>query len=219
MELLLARGAIPLKDAEGDKDKLKSKGRDKDKSSERSGKKGAGAKKKQIDRNTLQKYVLTIFKDGNWHQVSPEELNVFLDKNKEVAGYLNNPDLLQTLKIPPLAPTVQIYDHWDKAAKRVLSHLWKQPGAWHFFAPVDPIALKIPDYPEIIKHPMDFGTIKQKILSAQYQSCKEFVGDLELVFSNCITYNGETSDFGVLAKKLREEFQKQAQLLSLHFYM
>ena len=219
MELLLSRGALPLKDSEGDKDKQKSKGRDKEKGSERSGKKASGGKKKPNDRTAVQKYVLTIYKGGGWHQVTPEELNAFLEKNKEVANYLTNPELLQTLKIPPLAPTAQIFDHWDKAAKRILSHLWKQHGAWHFYSPVDPVALKIPDYPDIIKNPMDFGTIKQKILTGQYLNCKEFAADVELVFSNCITYNGETSDFGNLAKKLREEFHKQSQLLSLDFYI
>ena len=53
-----------------------------------------------------------------------------------------------------------IYECWEKAAKRMMSHLWKVSGAHVFHEKVDPVELKIPDYFEIIKNPMDFGTIK-----------------------------------------------------------
>jgi hypothetical protein len=37
--------------------------------------------------------------------------------------------------------------------------LMSQPNANIFDKPVDPVALNIPDYPTIIKNPMDLGTI------------------------------------------------------------
>jgi transcriptional activator SPT7 len=46
-----------------------------------------------------------------------------------------------------------------------------------------------PDYYNIIKHPMDIGTMMKKLKSLQYKSKKEFVDDLNLIWSNCLTYN------------------------------
>jgi hypothetical protein len=205
VQLLLESGANLTKEAQAEKQKPS--------------KKVPGNKKKQTDNIGLKKYVLTHYKDGMWKPVSEEELKEFMERNKEVGAYLQNPGLLGSLKLPPVSESVQIYDHWDKAAKKVLSHLWKQQGAWHFFEAVDPIKLNIPDYPNVIKNPMDFGTIKMKLSNGSYGKCKEFCNDVELVFANCIRYNGEASDFGVLAKKLLEEFKKQCQLISLDYYM
>lgn len=202
MELLLSHGAAPLKEPAVEKDKSKK-----------------GGKKKMPDKNTQKKYVLTLYKDGVWRPLNQEELKAFMETNKEVAAYLKNPELLNSLRLPPVSQTATIYDHWDKAAKRIINHLWKQQGAWHFHEPVNPEALHIPDYTQIIKKPMDLGTIKQKIANSAYNNCKEFASDVELVFNNCITYNGESSDFGVLAKNLKEEFKKQCQALSLDYYM
>lgn len=46
-----------------------------------------------------------------------------------------------------------------------------------------------PDYSSIIKNPMDIGTMMKKLKQLQYQSKKQFVDDLELIWSNCLKYN------------------------------
>ena len=38
---------------------------------------------------------------------------------------------------------------------------------------------------------MDFGTMMKKVKSKQYKSKREFKDDLELIWSNCYTYNAE----------------------------
>ena len=49
---------------------------------------------------------------------------------------------------------------WEKVAKRILNNVWKLKGAFYFHSPVDPVRLKIDDYFDIVKKPMDFGTVK-----------------------------------------------------------
>ncbi|KAK3848138.1 MAG: hypothetical protein J3R72DRAFT_357988, partial [Linnemannia gamsii] len=58
-----------------------------------------------------------------------------------------------------------------------------------FAVPVDPIALGIPTYFDVIKHPMDFGTIEKKLIAGEYNSGEEVIQDVRLVFSNCATFN------------------------------
>lgn len=40
--------------------------------------------------------------------------------------------------------------------------------SYHFREPVDPVALQIPDYLTIIKHPKDLRTIGENIASGAY---------------------------------------------------
>lgn len=54
-------------------------------------------------------------------------------------------------------------DSWEKAASRVLMNCWKIKGAYIFHDPVDPKKFGISDYFDIVKHPMDFGTVKRKL--------------------------------------------------------
>jgi len=51
-------------------------------------------------------------------------------------------------------------ESWQSAASQLLSAAWKIKEAHLFHAPVDVKKLGIPDYLQIIKKPMDFGTIK-----------------------------------------------------------
>ncbi|KAI9190803.1 uncharacterized protein BJ171DRAFT_46654 [Polychytrium aggregatum] len=46
-----------------------------------------------------------------------------------------------------------------------------------------------PNYFEIIKNPMDLGTMTKKLKALQYLSKKEFADDLYLIWSNCMTFN------------------------------
>ena len=78
---------------------------------------------------------------------------------------------------------------------------------------MDPVALHIPDYFDIIKEPMDFGTIKEKLDKKVYAKedgggPMEFAREMRLVFDNCATYNTAESDAGLMGSTLRGEFEK-----------
>lgn len=49
---------------------------------------------------------------------------------------------------------------WRKACIRVVERLMKLDKSEWFLDPVDPISLGIPDYLDIVKQPMDLGTIR-----------------------------------------------------------
>ncbi|CAO3653291.1 unnamed protein product [Mucor hiemalis] len=46
-----------------------------------------------------------------------------------------------------------------------------------------------PDYFEVIKKPMDLGTVTKKMKNLNYRSKKEFADDLYLIYDNCLAYN------------------------------
>ncbi|KAI9187919.1 Transcriptional activator spt7 [Blastocladiella emersonii ATCC 22665] len=48
---------------------------------------------------------------------------------------------------------------------------------------------EVPDYHDVIKRPMDFGSMRHKLNTYQYRSKHEFVADLELIYTNCMTFN------------------------------
>ena len=75
---------------------------------------------------------------------------------------------------------------------------------WPFLVPVDPIQLNLPDYLDVIKNPMDLGTIANKIKKKEYLTHYSFVHDLNLVWDNCIFYNGEHTDIGKWAIMLKK---------------
>lgn len=72
--------------------------------------------------------------------------------------------------------------------------MWKVKGAYIFQTPVDPIKLGIEDYFDVIKNPMDFGTIKNNLNNNTYENITQFIEDMQLVFNNCELYNGIDSE-------------------------
>ena len=73
---------------------------------------------------------------------------------------------------------------------KLMNHKWASP----FLQPVDPVALHIPDYFDIIKNPMDFGTIKKKMQEGLIQTEEEYLSLVRLVFDNAVLYNKPTDD-------------------------
>lgn len=64
------------------------------------------------------------------------------------------------------------------------------------------------DYPEIIKDPMDLGTIRTKLETNKYHQVNEFKGDVELTFDNAMLYNhiAPGSVVYTMAKEMKETF-------------
>lgn len=48
-----------------------------------------------------------------------------------------------------------------------------------------------PDYYDVIKNPMDLGTMLRNVRSGRYKSKAQFMRDLDLIWDNCLTYNSE----------------------------
>jgi hypothetical protein len=86
----------------------------------------------------------------------------------------------------------------------------ERPNEYDVFKePVDPNKYGCYDYYDVIKNPMDFGTMLQKIKNKEYLSPEEFKDDAQLVFSNCFTYNREGSPVNAMGKRVQDFFWKK----------
>ena len=99
----------------------------------------------------------------------------------------------------------------DRLIQKGISDTWKHvtkyPSSVYFMIPVDPVELEIPDYLEIIKEPMDLGTVKAKADKGEYSSFDEFAYDMRLTFKNAYTYNtDETYPIVIAARELESTF-------------
>ncbi len=81
--------------------------------------------------------------------------------------------------------------------------------------PVDPVALNIPDYFQIVKRPMDLGTIKARLTSNFYTSAKDVLEDVRLVWANALMYNKPGSDICVMVNELSTIFEKDVATYDL----
>ena len=104
--------------------------------------------------------------------------------------------------------TTTVYDR----CLAILEALQTDKECWLFNHPVDPVLLKLPDYFEKIKNPMDLGTIHTKLVNQGYdqfsddQIFEEFKSDVNLTFNNAKKYNPKSSIAHSSAVKLQWRF-------------
>ncbi|KAL3917426.1 MAG: hypothetical protein SGILL_004720, partial [Bacillariaceae sp.] len=89
----------------------------------------------------------------------------------------------------------------------VLKGLQTHQHGWVFNAPVDPVELGLPDYFEVIKKPMDLGTVQKKLDAGAYHDIKDFNTDVNMTFDNAMTYNESGSVVYDMAKELKVKFE------------
>ncbi|XP_030763890.1 bromodomain-containing protein 2-like isoform X2 [Sitophilus oryzae] len=97
-----------------------------------------------------------------------------------------------------------------KACNEILKELFSKKHcsyAWPFYKPVDAELLGLHDYHDIIKKPMDLGTVKEKMDNREYRSAQEFAQDVRLIFTNCYKYNPSDHDVVAMARKLQDVFE------------
>ncbi|KAL0985471.1 hypothetical protein UPYG_G00157310 [Umbra pygmaea] len=105
-------------------------------------------------------------------------------------------------------PRQQLLEHFLRQLQRKDAH------GFFSFPVTDAIA---PGYSMIIKHPMDFSTMKDKIKANEYNTVTEFKADFKLMCDNAMVYNRPETVYYKAAKKLLHTgfkmMSKQAAIL------
>ncbi|KAK4757153.1 hypothetical protein SAY87_007280 [Trapa incisa] len=88
----------------------------------------------------------------------------------------------------------------------ILDRVQKKDVYGVFSEPVDPEEL--PDYHDIIEHPMDFGTVRKKLVDGAYANLEQFENDVFLICANAMQYNAPDTVYFRQAQSMQELARK-----------
>lgn len=100
----------------------------------------------------------------------------------------------------------------DLHKKRLIEgmrNLKKSKHANAFAKPVDPDALNLPTYREIVTNPMDLATMESKLRGDQYGSVNDYVKDFDLMVANAIAFNSQAHPVAQAGQILRSQLTSQ----------
>jgi bromodomain-containing factor 1 len=140
---------------------------------------------------------------------------------------------------PPLGSTSPLTYPQYRSLMSLIKSIKKQKDSFAFVAPVDPVALNIPHYFSIIQHPMDLGTVEQKLSQSNpapakskgpgsasassagagqgpYRCVADVVTDVRKVWMNTRIFNGPQHVVSMSADRLEEMFESQLDKLKLN---
>ncbi|KAG7166143.1 transcription initiation factor TFIID subunit 1-like, partial [Homarus americanus] len=86
--------------------------------------------------------------------------------------------------------------------EEILNDMREMSDAQPFLFPVN--VKQVPDYYNIVNHPMDLSTIRDNLRQKKYQSREEFLSDISQIVENSRLYNGVKSTLTVTAQKMLE---------------
>ncbi|XP_070602675.1 bromodomain testis-specific protein isoform X1 [Erythrolamprus reginae] len=97
--------------------------------------------------------------------------------------------------------------------RTVMKAMWRHNFSWPFHQPVDAEFLKLPDYYNIIKEPMDLTTIQKRLEHRYYSCAEECIENFKTMFANCYLYNKPGDDIVFMGQELEKVFvQKIAHM-------
>lgn len=114
------------------------------------------------------------------------------------------PSLVRPLPVRPCASPDTMQGRTMDLIKKLHIDLMNEPEAPIFNTPVDYDAMGLPDYPLIIKRPMDLGTISKNLNNGVYRTIVDWAEDVRTVWNNARIYNAPESEVYRSAERLSQ---------------
>ncbi|XP_061342254.1 uncharacterized protein LOC133288497 [Gastrolobium bilobum] len=95
----------------------------------------------------------------------------------------------------------------------ILDKLQKKDTYGVYAEPVDPEEL--PDYHDVIEHPMDFATVRKKLANGFYPTLEQFESDVFLICSNAMQYNSADTIYHKQARSIQELARRKFEKLRI----
>ncbi|KAL9003263.1 MAG: hypothetical protein Q9188_003859 [Gyalolechia gomerana] len=90
----------------------------------------------------------------------------------------------------PPDPAKPITAAQKKHIMKAIQNTKRSADAKPFLVPVDPVALNIPNYPTIVKNPMDLKTMEENLKADRYPSVQALKSDFDQIIQNAVLFNG-----------------------------
>lgn len=89
------------------------------------------------------------------------------------------------------------------AMLKIIEQLVLKDTSSTFLEPVD--ITEVPDYTNVIKKPMDLGTMREKAQAGVYESIEDLETDFTLMIKNCLLFNVKESFYHKIGLKMKEQ--------------
>jgi hypothetical protein len=94
-------------------------------------------------------------------------------------------------------------------ASALIDAISQDPNAEPFLFPVAWKELELLDYPQIVKNPMDLGSVKSKLHANSYNSYEECFAEIQLIWDNCKLYNMAGSDIYRICERMERSARRE----------
>lgn len=122
-------------------------------------------------------------------------------------GWASGKDAAKTAGLAwPSFPRDKVTDVLKNLLEKVIKNDTIKGGVFSEPVPKD----DFPEYYELIKKPMDYGTMKKKLERGEYRSAQAMQKDFVLIMSNCLEFNAADSD---IVKEARRQVLERPSLL------
>ncbi|CAN1761201.1 ABC transporter B family member 25, mitochondrial [Linum perenne] len=148
------------------------------------------SRRKHVFRNRRKKPQLRVVKLATVHQRHQRQPKSKREAASAKVSMMSTWVLLQFHSVLP---------QFETFSALVLEQIFKDTQEI-FAQPVDPN--EVVGYDDIIKEPMDFGTIRAKLQERMYISLEQFERDVFLIFSNAMRFNSPESVYYKVAEDL-----------------
>jgi hypothetical protein len=92
---------------------------------------------------------------------------------------------------------------------QILDKIIANPESEVFHVPVPWEELGLVDYLLVVKHPMDLGTVRSKLVDNMYPTKEHAVVDIRQIWQNAMAYNAPESSVYLVAQQLSISFENQ----------
>ncbi|XVF03841.1 hypothetical protein REPUB_Repub05bG0027600 [Reevesia pubescens] len=135
------------------------------------------------------------------------------DADAEVRGSKGEIKGQDSVPGTPLDPPSGVPLPDKKTLELILDKLQKKDTYGVYAEPVDPEEL--PDYHDVIEHPMDFSTVRKKLGNGSYSTLEQFESDVFLICSNAMQYNAPDTIYHKQARSIQELAKKKFEKLRI----
>lgn len=136
----------------------------------------------------------------------------FLQRKKRSSGHLGDIyeyDMDKTSRLFPRKRRDTPEKSFNDALEDIVDNCIKFDSSKLFHQPVKKKDYK--DYYDMIKNPIDLGSMKNKTKRCEYKNLNQFLNDVELMVSNSKLYNGEEHDVTLQAIRIQEYALKKIE--------